>query len=140
MTELNKDVLRLWVEDLETTTDRQGTGYLAEVDTEYIGTAPSVSYCCLGRLCKLAVENGVIPEPKIQPSASGGCTVLVYGEGADANDMTLPAAVMKWAGLHDHDPILDDDGDVAVRASEFNDCYGKTFREIAGLIRDRFGL
>src|SRR5690606_12608666 len=104
------------------------------------GTVPYVSYCCLGRLCKLAVENGVIPEPKIQPSASGGYTVLVYGEGADANDMTLPAAVMKWAGLHDHDPILDDDGDVAVRASEFNDCYGKTFREIAGLIRDRFGL
>jgi len=140
---MKKDVLRLWVEDLETTDARQGHGYLAQTTTDYIGTEPSVEYCCLGRLCAIAVKAGVIQPPTWIDARGLDTTVAVYGENdyGEPETAVLPDVVRRWAGLDEPDPILDDgDPDLPIRASELNDTYDKTFREIARFIRDKFDI
>ena len=60
-------------------------------------------YCCLGVLCKISRKR--IDE-----------------------QFALPVSVLRWAGLHDNDPMLGD-----CSASRWNDS-GATFAEIADLI------
>jgi len=54
-------------------------------------------YCCLGVLCELAVEDGIIAPPT--QAAQGWWT---YGSQVDL----LPSGVMDWAGLYDPNPSI----------------------------------
>jgi hypothetical protein len=75
-------------------------------------------FCCLGVLCELAVQDGVIPEPALHGLTSAYC-----GESS-----TLPERVRSWAGLERRNPYVFDDS-----LAHLND-GGLVFSEIADLI------
>jgi len=81
------------------------------------------SFCCLGVLCEVAVDAGVIPPAVSRPNHP---SLFVY----DGQDRTLPQSVADWAGVGkagDYGP-----GIMESLASK-ND-YGYSFEEIANLI------
>jgi hypothetical protein len=55
--------------------------------------------CCLGVLCDMAVEAGIIPPPNINATAQGKGIILGYGTSGDWNSGTLPEIVKEWAGM-----------------------------------------
>jgi hypothetical protein len=131
----NKEVLTLWVEDLETTDAKQGTGFLHTKDDD--GTE---RFCCLGRLAKLAVDHGVIPPP-IEGNSLFRYGAHAQGEEGFDSDLVLPWAVQQWAGI-ESDPELIGDGidDQPMTASGLNDTWGYSFRRIAEVIREKYDL
>jgi hypothetical protein len=93
-------------------------GYLDEEGVE--------RFCCLGVLCELAVEAGVLERADVPDSVD---TVFEYGEAA-AQDL-LPDEVLYWAGLTSMaNPTLGE-----FSAAGWND-NGSTFAEIADLIEE----
>lgn len=71
----------------------QGQGALKTMDTE-----GNVRNCCLGVVCEMAVEAGVIPREQI--SHVDEVTFYRFGEGFDNNFSTLPEVVREWAGMY----------------------------------------
>lgn len=60
-----------------------------------VGGAPD-TYCCLGVLCEMAVEAGVVYRGAADPDDS----TYWYGEDrGDANNIYLPDGVVDWAGI-----------------------------------------
>lgn len=106
------DVAKAWVEALRSGDYEQGKGKLRTLDSKF---------CCLGVLCDLAVEAGVIPAP-----TSVGHMGFLYGNRL----AVLPEEVQQWAGLRSPsgDHSAGDEGLV-----EDND-GGLTFLQIAALI------
>lgn len=88
---MNETVKTAWCARLRSGTVKQGKGALRVGD----------AFCCLGVLCELAVEAGVVPPP-----AHVAGTTWLYGVDDDANDMVLPGAVADWAGLNDTNPCV----------------------------------
>lgn len=127
----SKEVMRKWVEALESGDYQQGTGQLEII------THGSHRYCCLGVLCHLAVQEGVIqPEQVVEEDG-----VVVYPDEPYSNGETLPSEVMKWAGLDERNPTLYPvDSGYGYMASELNDSLGCTFGEIAQAIRDTWEI
>lgn len=80
-------------------------------------------FCCLGVLCKLAADEGVIPAPGGLPN--GG------REYAGAVSF-LPPLVRKWAG------ISDAFGDYGTGNLAYDNDKGKTFAEVADIIEREF--
>lgn len=104
-----KEVRAAWAARLEANPDRQGRSCLA----------PSAAKrCCLGELCDMAVEAGVI---ECYKAAAG----------------LPPVAATQWAGLRKswgpYWPSADRDGAPVSLAAD-NDC-GKSWPEIAEIIR-----
>lgn len=56
-----------------------------------------MEYCCLGVLCELAVEQGIISPPEIMPDRQAS----YVGSRAD-----LPLEVAKWAQLSLRNPKI----------------------------------
>ncbi len=52
---MNAEIKKLWIEDLRAHPDMQGRGKLMI----------NGKSCCLGRLCLLAVDAGIIPPPVV---------------------------------------------------------------------------
>lgn len=125
---MNQDVKARWLHKLETEDIPQLTGYL--------GNAQGAR-CCLGVLCDIAVEDGIIDAPRVTHLRPGSET-YIYGLDQLA---TLPHEVMEWAGLdstnggysnndpakYGYDRALSDDND-----------SGMPFSEIAKIIREKF--
>lgn len=118
---MNQEIKALWVADLRKNGDLQGMGALRTLPQ----MDGSSKFCCLGRLCELAVAAGVIPEPV--PSL----TCMSYGT-EDASTMYLPDSVKRWAetGLGSGSVTIDG---VLQSLSVHND-KGKTFEQIADAI------
>jgi hypothetical protein len=59
------------------------------------GATGQYEYCCLGVLCELAVQDGVIPEPTLEDGD------WIYGkrEGDQQSWSSLPHSVAAWAGI-----------------------------------------
>lgn len=126
---MNKDIAREWVDALRSGDYEQTTGQLAERSEDGV-----YSYCCLGVLCEIAVDKGVIP-----PISGGG-----YGEENTSSD--LPYKVRDWAGLDATDPFFD----VHIPATHYrialdhasaaslNDTHSFTFDQIADVIEQNF--
>lgn len=117
-----KEVRNLWIADLEANGDKQGKGSLHNLQTN--------TYCCLGRLCVLAVAHGVIPEPVESES------LMVY----DFKRSKLPDKVRKWAGLSSVDgnfssAYLDNSLYGGMNLWRLNDRWDYSFQEIANVIR-----
>lgn len=55
-------------------------------------------YCCLGVLCEMAVEAGVITRGAPVRAVLGGARR--YGYGEDEDQSYLPIKVVEWAGIH----------------------------------------
>ena len=85
-------------------------------------------FCCLGVLCELAAEEGVV-----LPAVEVGGGVYGYLESQDGTPFTafLPDAVANWAGINRTGYIQGDDYEVHL--TQIND-GGSSFSEIADLI------
>ena len=65
-------------------------------------------YCCLGVLCELAVEEGVIEAPKLRQNEKG----YIYGTGSGSHSrsgLDLPLAVKEWAGMSTFHGLVSDE-------------------------------
>lgn len=114
---MRQDIALRWAERLESGQDKQGRTVLRRGD----------ELCCLGVLCEIAVEDGVIPEPSCP---DGNWTMGKYFYGANGNDCTLPREVMAWADILDPVP---DFGRHTFAA--MNDALGWDFPTIATQVR-----
>lgn len=85
------------------------------------------SFCCLGVLCSLAVEDGVIQR---NDSHEG----IYYGTHGDESALVLPVGVMEWANIDSNPLIVDEYGNTSL--ADLND-GGKTFEEIADFIEEQ---
>lgn len=126
---INKENMRKWVADLRTTDAPQETGYL-RFDYELGPTG----YCCLGRACEVAIENGV----DLQRDGGGYAETSLSGPRYVTTD--LPVVVRMWLGLDgpfENDPIIGLD---QVTASKANDSLHWTFHQIADAIERYYEL
>ena len=115
---MNADVKAVWTAALRSGMWKQGKGILARVRDG------DVEYCCLGVLCELAAQSGIIPKG-LESVRPGDGELITYG----GHGSWLPDPVRWWAGLGSPNPKL---GDAC--ASAWNDKKGATFSEIADLI------
>ena len=121
-----KDVMNKWIEALESGDYAQTRGALGVDGLE--GGKPS--FCCLGVLCELAVQEGIIPDP-LRGDAENA--TRLYGEAG--NSGALPVEVRKWAGLATNNGTYDGADKNLVG---LNDSYGYSFEQIASVIREKF--
>ena len=110
-----------WVAALRSGNYKQGLGRLkvrrAHQKTEY---------CCLGVLCEIAVEDGVV-EP--------ANTLLPEGVYRFAgNGHTLPQKVAEWAGLKSHNPSVIGESGKITNLAGLNDEAKLCFSDIADVI------
>jgi hypothetical protein len=113
---MNKQIAKLWANALRSGRFKQGRGGLAKM----VGDNPS--YCCLGVLCELAIENGVKVEKRTDDY------LICY----DDDCTLLPQSVASWAETIPN-PILLGKG-----ATRLNDILGFSFAEIADRIELQF--
>jgi len=125
-----------WLERLRSGTIEQGKQYLR------CGEAR----CCLGVLCDLAVEAGVIPVPFHNTTDDTYCygaaptTERVADRASEeihGSYRSLPVAVQKWAGFNDSVPPYRDNRYYRNLADD-NDNRGMNFNEIADTIEWEF--
>lgn len=129
---MNPDVKAQWVAALRSGNYEQTTGVLKSTQGQY---------CCLGVLCDLAVQAGVVKLSEYHDDEVEGEPVLHgygYGPTDDFNDPgtttgELPEEVVKWAGLTWTNPDVNyHDGSVSLITA--NDSEGFSFNEIADAI------
>jgi hypothetical protein len=131
MLQMNLQIRARWTAVLRSGDCAQGVGKL-----NYIDDKDGIrKQCCLGVLCDLAVEDGIIEAT--QPDWE-----VLYGPNEET--LVLPEEVVRWAGLSSEDPELREfrPGDrsprvktqMAMTCSVANDTEGLTFAEIADLI------
>jgi len=121
---LNPEVKEKWVAALRSGEYSQGEGVLKDVPEG--DSTPK--YCCLGVLCEIAVQEGVIKKVPLMNHNAGKSRVGVY----------LPRKVAKWAGLKDISDgrkMGDVDGTEQGRLATMNDT-GNTFGAIADTIEE----
>ncbi len=80
---MNAEIKARWLDALKSGKYKRGTGFLS-----YDGR-----HCCLGVLCELAVEDGIITKTGLR-----GPT-FDYGIGKDVSQFGLPAKVQAWSGI-----------------------------------------
>lgn len=132
---MDQEIKARWLAKLESGEYEQTTEHLATSD----------GYCCLGVLCEIAVEDGIVfkAENKSESNLTGK-TVYSYISKLDAQDSSesvLPMAVMEWSKIGSTNPgaHLEFDGvEYWEYLSELNDEHKKTFPEIAEVIREKF--
>ena len=111
---MNEDIKSEWVSALRSGDYKQGIGYL-RVDNEF---------CCLGVLCDIAVNKGVITY------SIGTDNIYNYGWPGSRAAEVLPDAVVSWAELEDQNPSAG-----SLSLAEHND-DGVPFSGIADLIEE----
>lgn len=120
---MKKEIADKWIAALESGKYKQGRSSL-RFNNEF---------CCLGVLCELAVEAGVITEAK---RILNGQSLLYYYD--DCNASYLPSAVRDWAGMYHIAGIfnneVNDDDRYLPSLTRLND-DGVSFVEIADVIR-----
>lgn len=123
---MKPEIRTRWVTALRGSRFEQGQGKLRNEHDEY---------CCLGVLCQLAAEDGIIPDALWDYDTWSYVGHREY----------LPEAVWHWAGLdrmnpfiYIPDPDYPDDPEEILESSlsEFNDT-GHSFDEIADIIEDQ---
>lgn len=120
---MNEKIKTRWVAALRSGDYPQGTGLLRRVDAT--GTA---YHCCLGVLCELAVEAGVVERSE---SSFDGSRVTSYAGGSFKFP---PREVVEWAGVLGDNPVVADaDGDARTLVN-LNDAEEAPFATIADWI------
>jgi hypothetical protein len=147
---MKQEIKDRWIEKLESGEYDQATGFLTNGN----------GFCCLGVLCEVAVEDGIIQ--KSDPEHEQGYVApLIMRDGSPYREghmpetyienSVLPTAVRIWAGLDESNPTVpyltpgeirrtEEDGDDPetwnMELSELNDGEHLNFREIAALIKE----
>lgn len=116
---MRQDIAEKWVAALESGKYVQGKGLLRDTDGKY---------CCLGVLCDLAVEEGIVSKVD-----DGGATFY----GVDATPLSgrsalLPSEVMAWSGMAFPDGFMPSQD---LSLTMLNDTFGREFDQIAEMIR-----
>src|SRR4051812_47964460 len=125
---MKRDIAERWAAALEGGDYGQGTGKLTYFDVE----SDAELNCCLGVLCQLAVADGLPVNVECRGTV-GGTVVTRY----DDHDLTLPDAVIDWAGMRSNDGTYDcDPGNHRSRNLARDNDFGVPFPEIAGIIRE----
>lgn len=138
---MDKTIKARWLEALRSGEFEQSGGGLRSphkrfdtVDFTEIGA----SYCCLGVLCELAVQDGVVKRSD-DGSAYTFPSPNEWGEERTQHEAAvLPPPVQAWAGI-DNEP-----GSLRTMINEFaslielNDDAGYTFAQIADVIEQQF--
>jgi hypothetical protein len=121
---MRPEVREQWVAALRSGKYKQMPGALARVTPE------GSRYCCLGVLCDIAVQEGVLAAP----NGANNLGYVYYGGMADV----LPEKVVAWAELPEANPelaMIEEGGEeMILAAAEWNDTFKKTFEEIADAI------
>lgn len=138
---INREHLRLLIDDLENGGHNQARSALEVTDSN-----GNVSYCCLGRACRVAMANGVqlsvetiLNEDHVSHLSSTAS--ITYFNG---NSYTMPDEVAEFYGFvrksddePDHHPYAIDSDGKNKGLAEYND-EGKTLEYIAGLLRSNY--
>lgn len=110
---MNREIAEKWIETLP----------------KYMQTTEQLGFkamrCCLGVLCDMAVEAGVIPAPTIESNG-----IHVYA----GQTVTLPAPVRRWAEMASNNGTYFENGAEYSLAVDNDD--GMPFSEIAVIIRE----
>lgn len=133
--DVNREIVAQWVDALRSGNYRQSKGRLNRLiegrRDNPLDQDQKVGMCCLGVLCHLAAEAGVV-----RAERSG--ELMRY----DEETHVLPARVMQWAGFVTNNPFVDYprgatyevDGPLSEPLTILNDETGLTFSEIADAI------
>lgn len=92
---MNPEIKAEWLAALRSGEFKQAQGVLQVRDTN--------AYCCLGVLCRLAVNHGVA---QILNDEYPDSVVYAALDGSTRSSEILPRAIAEWAGLHT-DPDVD---------------------------------
>lgn len=143
---MDPDVKRRWLEALRSGRYEQANGYLSI----------NGGYCCLGVLCEVAVEDGVIYRYDDDDSVVYASTA----HEADSSRKVLPERAVIWADIRSENPsfevalsdipsehvpdflhtrglnVIERDGNHCynVTLAELNDVYRLSFNQIADLV------
>lgn len=116
---MNPEVKALWIADLRSGKHLQITGALHLVSL-------TEGFCCLGRLCEIAIEQGVNVTTSIDPAGS----VIKYDNFAGV----LPEIVVDWAGLDSDTVVLQLPAYTPIGSLISANDDGFTFEQIADII------
>jgi hypothetical protein len=120
-----------WADALESGRFKQGTDYLHAI-VRY--PERKDTFCCLGVLCELAVEDGIV-----ERTDTDSGRYYRYGSRGMSSTVDLPPAVMDWAGLAHSNPRIGTKegggGPIDIDAVGANDRERWTFTQIAEQLR-----
>lgn len=125
---MKKEIADRWIELLESGLDQTRSAL-----KRYRLDAPH--YCCLGVLCELAVQDGVVEERLV--SVPRIAKFGAVGNPGDESVIVLPAAVIKWAGMNTEVGEFDAGERERQNLANLNDS-GYSFHEIAEVIRQHW--
>lgn len=122
---MNPEIKEQWIKALRSGEYKQGIGQL-----HYRTKNGSSQFCCLGVLCDLAKQAGIVQEFGSSEDTTGVSVSYEIGAAPSGWRKTtyLPQAVVTWAGLPCKNPEVG-----AVSLAGRND-DGETFEEIANAI------
>ncbi len=133
---MNPEVKELWVSALRSGDFSQGKNLLHKTFPNDPEKADE--YCCLGVLCAIAVQNGVISEEDVtKHSIDEEYDYFGYADGT----AFLPTPVQKWSGVESDNGEYndnDDDGVYRPRSLVFLNDDGIPFENIANVIEEKF--
>lgn len=118
---MNREIRDRWIAALRSGKYQQGKYSLRRDER----------YCCLGVLCELAVQDGIIE--RYDPLNDH---VYDFGDENGSSNGALPPTVVRWAGLHDSIPLVRFAGNEHGLAS-LNDSIGLNFNQIAQIIEQQ---
>lgn len=119
MTMANREVIQHWVDALESGDYTQSTGQLQV----------SGGFCCLGVLCHLAEQEGLV-------QSDGNGTYFSTFDDTDESLVDLPVIVSHWAGLRGSDPVTN--VGEGVTFAMLNDGEAYSFSQISDVIREMY--
>lgn len=131
-----------WLDALRSGKYTQGTKYLVNLDEE----DKPAEYCCLGVLCALAEEAGVVTsEVENNPFNPGKRLVFGIEEGGQLvgrEASVLPVPVRRWADLQGNNPVVKDprtghDYSIAVFNDGNSEVEQLSFLDIADMIEEQ---
>ena len=124
---MNQEIKKMWIDALLSGEYQQGSGRLhsyIEFDDSMLNEKDRNSYCCLGVLCKLAIDNHVPVQRTYGPVYETCVDASLETYHYDGESGVLPSSVIIWAGLHEKNPTID------ITLLEKNEEISKRMKEI----------
>lgn len=125
-----KESVRLrWEEALRSGNYNQTQETLGQVDPE----TKAESFCCLGVLCEIAAQDGVVDK---SVDEEGKIYYLPPDNSENPEYSVLPGVVAEWAGVWNSNPDVVVEGD-EISLAHVNDKLEYNFDQIADLIAEQ---
>ena len=123
---MKKEIAERWTKALRSGEYEQGWNKLKEKSN-----SGSVTHCCLGVLCEMALKDGVDMHVDVDSytSLSRGSTVFAFNECTEF----LPDAVLEWSGVKTDNGMFNHTLDKGNALTDLND-GGYGFDRIAAFI------